>query len=80
MTWTWLLACFAAFANPSADASTAESGESESAYSAPTKHKESPYVFGWMNYQEPTVKLRGGTTTGTPVTLSSTPRDCTASG
>jgi hypothetical protein len=70
-----MLACFAAFANPSADASTAESGESESAYSAPTKHTGSPYVFGWMNYQEPTVKLRGGTTTGTPVTLSSTPSD-----
>lgn len=33
---------------------------------APT---ERPYVFGWPDYAAPRVKLRGGTSTGAPVTL-----------
>ena len=50
---------------PSAQAESADSYGEESKSNGP------PYVFGWYDYPEPTLKLRGGTTTGTPVTVAS---------
>ena len=35
-----------------------------------TKDQKSPYIFGWMHQSSPDFKLRGGTTTGAPVTLA----------
>ena len=35
-----------------------------------TKDQKSPYIFGWMHQSSPDFKLRGGTTTGVPVTLA----------
>jgi hypothetical protein len=62
-----------AAANP--NASDADTDSDTSDYAAPAKAEPQPYVFGWVNYPEPSVKLRGGTTKGSPVTLATEPSD-----
>ena len=59
-----------ALANPQADKTEAKDDRPKTAYSAESEAKSKPYVFGWMGYSEPNVKLRGGRTTGVPVTLA----------
>ena len=63
------LAASAALANPQTNKTSSEDAKPKSEYSAETDAKGKPYVFGWMDYAEPTVKLRGGRTKGVPVTL-----------
>ena len=73
MIWTLIFSSLMAFANPSESSEKAENKEQKSDYAAASESKGKPYVFGWMNYAQPAVKLRGGSTTGTPVTLSTEP-------
>jgi hypothetical protein len=40
-----------------------------------TQATGSDYVFGWLDYPEQTVKLRGGTSRGAPVTLATEPSE-----
>ena len=74
--WTWIFLSALALANPE---KRAEGGRPEPAkqddYSATTSANARPYVFGWMDYAEPSVKLRGGTTKGIPVTLATEPSE-----
>ena len=77
--WNLLLLSSLAIASPSEDSKeatqvedsekTAQTAESSDDYSGESEAQKRPYVFGWLDYPEPTVTLRGGTTTGTPVTV-----------
>jgi len=64
-----------ALANPSGDQAKSDDAKPKAAYSAESEAKSRPYVFGWMDYTEPNVKLRGGQTTGVPVKLAEDPSD-----
>ena len=75
MIWTIILGSFMAFANPSEGEQKSEESEKKAEYAAESESKGKPYVFGWMEYSQPSVKLRGGTTQGTPVTLATEPSD-----
>ena len=68
MISTLFLIATAALANPPSD--KAGSQETKTAYAAESPANTTPYVFGWMDYSEPKVTLRGGRTKGIPVTLA----------
>ena len=59
----------AALANPPSDKAGSQETKTKSAYAAESPANTTPYVFGWMDYSEPKVTLRGGRTKGIPVTL-----------
>ena len=62
MISTLFLIATAALANPPRD--KAGSQETKTAYAAESPANTTPYVFGWMDYSEPKVTLRGGRTKG----------------
>ena len=74
MLWTLLLSSMMAFAMPSSS-SGADTGGETSSYAKPAKMDKKPYVFGWTNHTRSDVQLRGGTTKGPPVRLSTEPSD-----
>ena len=72
--WTFMIMGSLALAGtkPKAD-NPNQTSDTKEAYSTPAEAKPTPYVFGWMSYSEPAVKLRGGTTKDNPVTLATEP-------
>jgi len=52
------------------DAAKTEEASKKESYGGPKKANAKPYVFGWVDYAEPSLKLRGGTTTGPAVELA----------
>ena len=77
LLWGALSVAIASEPNPKPDTSesndTTTSSDADTAYAEETESGERPYVFGWLDYPHPSLALRGGTTTGTPVTLATEP-------
>ena len=76
--WIWILFGTLSMANPEntktqTEVSEQKKSEKKSDYAPEKDAKGETYVFGWMDYPEPSLKLRGGTTKGIPVTLSTEP-------
>ncbi len=70
MIWTCMLASLVAFAEPTKTTSDSTEENKKTDYAEEAAKTSKPYVFGWMDYSQSEVKLRGGSTTGIPVSLA----------
>ncbi len=68
-----LLAALGAASLCAGCAATGTRPDARAEASVPSESSARPYVFAWPDYPEPSVSLRGGTTTGAPVSLAREP-------